>query len=243
MASDELVLIDHPPGPAWSGLAEALWRDEVPFLPIDHRITDRERRAIVDRARPQFVPGHERRDAAGRRGAGHARRGRRVLARRGGRRPQARRAPPGRRGRLPDPFGRSAWAPPPGLRGCAPAAVAHRGCSCCCARRPRLARRRARAVRAERVVTTEEAPRSSVVPSMVRRLVEADLGLHGLTLLVGGGPIDPATAGAARSRGARLVTTYGLTETCGGSPTTASRSTGCACASIPRAGSRSRARR
>ena len=42
------------------------------------------------------------------------------------------------------------------------------------------------------------------------------LGLHGLTLLVGGDGLDDETADAARSRGAHLVTTYGLTETCGG---------------------------
>jgi o-succinylbenzoate---CoA ligase len=46
--------------------------------------------------------------------------------------------------------------------------------------------------------------------------VEADLGLHGLTLLVGGDRLEEETAAAARTRGARLVTTYGLTETCGG---------------------------
>jgi O-succinylbenzoic acid--CoA ligase len=56
----------------------------------------------------------------------------------------------------------------------------------------------------------------SVVPAMVRHLVGSDLGLHGLTLLVGGDAIDAETAEAARARGARIVTTYGLTETCGG---------------------------
>lgn len=57
---------------------------------------------------------------------------------------------------------------------------------------------------------------ASVVPAMVRRLVASDLGLHGLTLVVGGDGIDDETAARARSRGATIVTTYGLTETCGG---------------------------
>ncbi len=60
MATDELVAIDLPPGPEWIELVNRLWLEEVPFLPLDHRLSDRERRAIVDRARPQFVH-----DAAG----------------------------------------------------------------------------------------------------------------------------------------------------------------------------------
>jgi O-succinylbenzoic acid--CoA ligase len=69
----------------------------------------------------------------------------------------------------------------------------------------------------ERLVREGEgAAFASVVPAMVRRLVASDLGLHGLTLLVGGDRIDAETADAARARGARIVTTYGLTETCGG---------------------------
>jgi O-succinylbenzoic acid--CoA ligase len=55
-----------------------------------------------------------------------------------------------------------------------------------------------------------------LVPALVRRLIGTGLGLHGLTLLVGGDALDERTANAARSRGAHLVTSYGLTETCGG---------------------------
>jgi O-succinylbenzoic acid--CoA ligase len=62
----------------------------------------------------------------------------------------------------------------------------------------------------------EGAAFASVVPGMVRRLVASDLGLHGLTLLVGGDELDTETESAARARGAHLVMTYGLTETCGG---------------------------
>src|SRR5919106_3151166 len=60
MATDELVVIDLPPGPEWVGLVTRLWLEEVPFLPLDHRLTERERRAIVGRARPHLV-----RDAGG----------------------------------------------------------------------------------------------------------------------------------------------------------------------------------
>jgi O-succinylbenzoic acid--CoA ligase len=56
----------------------------------------------------------------------------------------------------------------------------------------------------------------SLVPAMVRRMLEADVELAGLSMLVGGGSMDPADAETARARGARVVTTYGMTETCGG---------------------------
>ena len=35
MATDELVVIDLPPGEEWLGLVTRLWLDEVPFLPLD----------------------------------------------------------------------------------------------------------------------------------------------------------------------------------------------------------------
>ena len=56
----------------------------------------------------------------------------------------------------------------------------------------------------------------SVVPTMVGRLVSSEVALAGVTLLVGGGALDPATREAAVRSGARVITTYGLTETSGG---------------------------
>jgi O-succinylbenzoic acid--CoA ligase len=56
----------------------------------------------------------------------------------------------------------------------------------------------------------------AVVPTMVHRLVEREDALGGLALLVGGGRLDPTLRAAAEALGARVVTTYGLTETCGG---------------------------
>jgi O-succinylbenzoic acid--CoA ligase len=57
---------------------------------------------------------------------------------------------------------------------------------------------------------------ASVVPTMVRWLVQAKARLQGVTLLVGGGPLDPELRDAAAGLGARVVETYGLTEACGG---------------------------
>ena len=57
----------------------------------------------------------------------------------------------------------------------------------------------------------------SLVPTMLRRLVAVATDLSRLgALLVGGGPVDPALRDAATRLGARVVSTYGLTESCGG---------------------------
>jgi o-succinylbenzoate---CoA ligase len=218
MGTEELVVIDMPPGPEWVGVVTRLWLDDVPFLPLDHRLTERERRAIVDRARPQFV-----------RHAG----GETLLA-------DAAPVTPGvaivmpTSGTAGEPklvelhrvavvvaVDRSAerLGATPGAPWLCPITPAHIG--------GLLVLLRAAILGApvtihekfdpERLVQDGEgAAFVSVVPAMVRRLVASNLGLHGLTLLVGGDAIDAETADAARTRGARLITTYGLTETCGG---------------------------
>ena len=57
----------------------------------------------------------------------------------------------------------------------------------------------------------------ALVPTMLRRLVGTahDLSRLGV-LLVGGSALDPALRDAAARLGGRVVTTYGLTESCGG---------------------------
>ena len=218
MATDELVVIDLPPGPEWLGLVTRLWHDEVPFLPLDHRLSQRERRAIVEQARPHLL-----RDAAGETLLSDA-------------------APVTPGVAVVMPTSGTAGAPKlvelhrvavvvavsrsakrlgasPEAPWLCPLTPAHIG--------GLLVLLRAAILGApvtvherfdpERLVRDAEgAAFASVVPAMVRRLVASGLGLHGLTLLVGGDELDAETAGAARARGARLVTTYGLTETCGG---------------------------
>jgi o-succinylbenzoate---CoA ligase len=218
MATDELVAIDLPPGPEWIELVSRLWLEEVPFLPLDHRLSDRERRAIVDRARPQFVH-----DAAGETLLGDA-------------------TPVAPGVAIVMPTSGTAGAPKlvelhrvavvvavsrsakrlgatPGAPWLCPLTPAHIGGLLVLLRGAILG---APVVMHERfeperlVHDGEGAAFASVVPMMVRRLLASDLGLHGLTLLVGGDGIDDQTADGARARGARIVTTYGLTETCGG---------------------------
>jgi O-succinylbenzoic acid--CoA ligase len=218
MTTDELVAVDLPPGPEWVELVNRLWLEEVPFLPLDHRLSERERRAIVDRARPHFV-----RDAAGETLLGDA-------------------VPVAPGVAIVIPTSGTAGKPKlvelhrvavvvavsrsakrlgatPGAPWICPLTPAHMGGLLVLLRGAILGAPVTMHERfdPERLVHDGEgAAFASVVPAMVRRLVETDLGLHGLTLLVGGDGIDDETAGVARARGARLVTTYGLTETCGG---------------------------
>ena len=218
MGTDELVVIDLPPGPDWVETVRALWIEQTPFLPLDHRLTDGEKRAIVERARPTTI-----RDATDETlladGAPVAPGVALVVATSGvGGEPKlvelhrvaiavAVRSSAERLGATPG----APWicvltpAHVGGLLVLLRAAILGS---------PVTAHERFDPVRL--VEDGEGAAFVSVVPAMLRRLVVADLGLHGLTLLVGGDVLDPETADTARSRGARVVTTYGLTETCGG---------------------------
>jgi O-succinylbenzoic acid--CoA ligase len=218
MGTDELVVIDLPPGPGWVEMVRALWIEQTPFLPLDHRLTDGEKRAIVDRARPTTI-----RDAtdetvlAG--GAPVAPGVALVVATSGV-------------GGEPKLVELHRVAIAVAVRTSAERLGATPGAPWICSLTPAhvgglLVLLRAAIIgspvtvhdRFDPVRLVEDGEGAafvSLVPAMLRRLVEADLGLHGLTLLVGGDALDPETGGAARSRGARLVTTYGLTETCGG---------------------------
>ena len=50
-----LVAVDLPPGPAWLNVITDLWEAGAAVLPLDARLTARERRAVVDLARPASV--------------------------------------------------------------------------------------------------------------------------------------------------------------------------------------------
>jgi o-succinylbenzoate---CoA ligase len=66
-------------------------------------------------------------------------------------------------------------------------------------------------------VAAADADHVSLVPTMLQRLLAAGVDLSRFrTILVGGAGLDDETVRTARRRGARVVATYGLTETCGG---------------------------
>ena len=54
-APGELVAVDLPPGPRWLDVVAELWDRGVAFLPLDRRLTERERRDVLDRAAPALV--------------------------------------------------------------------------------------------------------------------------------------------------------------------------------------------
>ena len=57
----------------------------------------------------------------------------------------------------------------------------------------------------------------AVVPTQLRRLLEAGADLSRFpAILLGGAAAPPGLLAAARARGGRVVTTYGMSETCGG---------------------------
>ena len=59
--------------------------------------------------------------------------------------------------------------------------------------------------------------RVSLVPTQLRRLLTAGVDLAGFgTILLGGAAAPAGLLAAARRAGARVVTTYGMSETCGG---------------------------
>src|SRR5215470_5176818 len=57
----------------------------------------------------------------------------------------------------------------------------------------------------------------SLVPAQLRRMLEAGAGLSAFeAILLGGAGIPSGLLTGARAAGARIITTYGMTETCGG---------------------------
>ncbi|MCA1839247.1 MAG: class I adenylate-forming enzyme family protein [Actinomycetota bacterium] len=57
----------------------------------------------------------------------------------------------------------------------------------------------------------------SLVPALLRKLLDADVELTAIrTVLLGGGPVPVDLIDEGRDRGLNIVTTYGMTETCGG---------------------------
>ncbi|WP_211715030.1 AMP-binding protein [Nocardiopsis sp. MG754419] len=60
-------------------------------------------------------------------------------------------------------------------------------------------------------------PHISLVPTQLRRLLSADVDLSVFgTILLGGAAAEPDLLARARAAGGRVVTTYGMSETCGG---------------------------
>lgn len=223
IAPGELLAVDVPAGPGWVPLFHRLWSAGVAFLPLDERLPHRERRRLLDLARPAAVLG-----------AGGA------MTVFGGAAPidddVALVVATSGTGGSPRLAELSRGAVEAAVRGSRDRLAATgdgaTGSLLCCLTPAHvggllvLARSEVGDVPilvherfdADRIV--REAPPGasvSLVPTMLARLVRAHADLDRLgPLLVGGGPLDPALRAAAEARGGRVVETYGLTESCGG---------------------------
>lgn len=215
-APGELVAVDLPAGPGWVQVIDELWDRGVAVLPLDARLTVRERRAIVDRARPSLVFTEDG-ETWYADGAPIDERIGVVVATSG-----VAGAP--KLAELPRAALRAALDASSSTLGLEPH---HVWVSCLTPAHVGGLLVLLRGVDGHHPLEVHErfevgrllasAPCwASVVPAMVHRLVAEGVTLSGLSLLVGGGSLAPALRREAESLGAHIVTTYGLTETCGG---------------------------
>lgn len=222
-----LVAVDLPPGPAWLDVITELWEAGAAVLPLDARLTARERRAIVDLARPASLVTADDEMVFAASAPPEPDRVGLVVATSG----------TAGRPKLVE-LSRPAIATALGLSFAALGATSG-GTALdpsepwvCCLSPAHIGGMLVlmRHVMFETPVTVvdgigldlEDPMRGvppgahiALVPTMLHRLVEAgaDLSRFGI-VLTGGAAID--TAIADRVAGARVVSTYGLTETCGG---------------------------
>jgi O-succinylbenzoic acid--CoA ligase len=204
-----------PPGPAWIPLLRDLWDAGAAVLPVDPRLTAVERRTILDRARPTVLLDDD--GATVDTGGTTVDPGTRLVV-----------ATSGTAG-APKVVELSRHAVEAAVAGSA-RALGDDGSWLCCLPVAHvggiLVLLRALLTDAEvevhrgfdaTEVAATTAERLSLVPTMLHRLlaIGADLARF-RDILVGGAGLGDTTAEAARAQGANIVTTYGLTETCGG---------------------------
>lgn len=213
----ELVAIDLPPGEAWLEVVGDLWWRGVAFLPLDPRLSGPERRDLLEKAQPTTVlerlgetayPGRRVTPNVG------------IVAATSG------------TGGAPRLVELSRTAVTEAVQGSAIALGADEGTPWIACLTPAhvgglLVLLRGAILGAPVIVHERFEPERvaesgaggafvSLVPSLVSRMVESGAAMDDLSLLVGGGALDPRLAESARDRGARVVSTYGMTETCGG---------------------------
>jgi o-succinylbenzoate---CoA ligase len=213
----DLVAVAMPPGPEWLPVVRGLWEAGAAVLPIDHRFTSPETRAVLNRARPTVVL-----DAAGpminTEGSKVAEEVGVCMATSGtGGEPKvvelSRRAVEAAVHASVAALGGHADDP---WLCCLP--VAHIG-GMLVVLRGVIAGAPVEIAPRFDVDVVEKSPHVStaLVPTMLHRLLDAGADLaHFRSILVGGADLGDATTERARDAGATVVATYGLTETCGG---------------------------
>ena len=223
-----LVAVDIPPGPAWLDVVADLWAEGAAILPLDRRLTDRDRRAIVDLAGPASVVTAEDEVLFADHAPNEPGRVGLVMATSGtGGDPKLVELPraaiaaalEGSFAALGDPAGRKLEPSEPWLCCLSPA---HIGGMLVLLRHavsgaPVTVLEGVGLDPADALDGVPVGAHVALVPTILRRLVAAgaDLSTFGI-MLVGGAEIDPGLAEQVARLGGRAVSTYGLTETCGG---------------------------
>jgi len=220
LAAGEVLAVDLPPGPAWVEVVHRCWNERVPFFPLDARLSDEERRALVDLAQPAALV-----DASGELTLfAPASRGSEDLA--------VVVATSGTAG-LPRLVELSRQAVEAAVTGSTIALEIDQTEPWVSCLTPAHVGGLLVLLRAEMggapvevmggfdagvvAAARERGAHVAVVPTMVHRLLESGAGLDpGGVLLVGGAALDPDLQVRAEADGARVVQTYGLTESCGG---------------------------
>jgi o-succinylbenzoate---CoA ligase len=214
----DVVAVRLPPGPEWLGIVRAAWEAEAALLPLDHRMPDGMAAALVDRARPTVIrgPGGTRRlggDPAGLGDAlivhssGTSNGPKLVRLSRSAVEAAVRSSSTALEATSDD-----AWLC------CLP--VAHIGGLLVLLRSVVLGAPATvhptfdpAAVAAE----SDSISFTSIVPTMLGRLLDAGVDVARFdAILVGGSALPAALRERAERAGARVIETYGLTESCGG---------------------------
>lgn len=218
LASGELLAVRIPPGPAWIEVVHRCWSGGIPLLPLDVRLPERDLKDQVERARPAGLL-----DETGEVTifAAPARIDERIAVVV---------ATSGTGGR-PKLVELSRDAVESAVSGSAAAlGISGKEHWVCCLTPAHigglLVLLRSEVLGgsvevhesfdAGRVVSSGRGAIVSVVPTMVSRMVDASQDLALTSLVVGGGALERALRESAVARGARVVSTYGMTETCGG---------------------------
>jgi O-succinylbenzoic acid--CoA ligase len=212
---DDLVAVALPPGPAWIPLLERAWEREAAVLPVDPRLSGAERDELIRRARPTVLVDHR----GWRRARGEPAAGAALVMHTSG------------TAGAPKLVELERHAVESAVRSSFAALGASvRDRSLCCLPAAHVG---GLLVILRKVVLgapvaihpgfdpaaagAEGADLVSIVPAMLARLLDAGLDLRRFrSLLVGGSALREDLRARGEAAGARLVESYGLTETCGG---------------------------